>query len=136
MRELENDFERDGITVRFIVIGDYDKVRRYCGPYGMSSRCIADPNKQTYAAMGFGQYNLAKLFTDRGLKERHKENRAAGFRQNWTATRLADSSQLPGAAIIDRNGEIVWRHAGKHPGDLPPVREMLEIARAATTVSS
>ncbi|MBV8638422.1 MAG: AhpC/TSA family protein [Candidatus Eremiobacteraeota bacterium] len=132
MRELEKDFERDGIAVRFVVIGDITKARRYCSEYGMSSRCIPDPKKETYAAMGFGQYNLLKLFSDPALKERRKENRAAGFHQNWGATRLGDSAQLPGAAVINRHGIIAWRHAGVHPGDLPPMREMLEIARAAT----
>ncbi len=135
MRELEEEFERDGIAVRFVVIGDREKIRRHCGPYGMSARCIPDPHKQTYAAMGFGQYNLLKLFSDAALKERRKENRAAGFHQNWSATHLGDSAQLPGAAIIDDHGRIAWRHAGLHPGDLPPMREMLEIARAATAPS-
>ncbi len=133
MRELEDEFERDGIAVRFVVIGDYEKVRRHCGEYGMSSRCIPDAAKETYAAMGFGQFNLLRLFSDPALKERRKENRAAGFRQNWAATRLGDSAQLPGAAIINRDGKIVWRHAGVHPGDLPPMHEMLEIARATTS---
>jgi peroxiredoxin len=133
LRELENEFERDGITVRFVVIGDYEKVRRFCGEYGMSSRCIADPKKETYASMGFGQYNLLKLLSDPALKERRRENRAAGFHQNWAATRLADSAQLPGAVIIDRSGRIVWSHAGTHPGDLPPMHEMLEIARATVS---
>ncbi len=118
--------------MRFVVIGDMTKTRRYCDPYGMSSRCIPDPNKETYAAMGFGQYNLLRLFSDHALKERHRENRAAGFHQSWAATRLRDSAQLPGAAIIDKQGTIAWRHAGAHPGDLPSMREMLEIARAAT----
>lgn len=130
MRELEDDFERDGIAVRFVVIGDIVKVRRFCGEYGMSARCIPDPTKATYAAMGFAQYNLMKLLRDPALKARRKENRAAGFRQNWMATRIEDGAQLPGAAIVDRSGHIVWRHEGKHPGDLPPMREMLEIARA------
>lgn len=134
MREIENEFERDGIAVRFVVIGDIAKAKRYCSKYGFFSRCIADPKKETYAAMGFGQYNLFKLFSDRALKERRKENRAAGFHQDWAATRLGDSAQLPGAAVIDRHGTIAWRHAGVHPGDLPPMREMLEIARAATSL--
>ena len=135
MRELEHEFERDGIAVRFVVIGDYEKMRHYCDKYGMSARCIPDPERQTYAAMGFGQYNLLKLFTDPALKARRKENHAAGFHQDWGATRLHDSAQLPGAAIIDRDGKLAWRHAGEHPGDLPPMTEMLEIARA-TTLSS
>ena len=129
MRELEDHFEREGIAVRFVAIGDETKARRFCGEYGMSARCIPDPTKATYAAMGFGDYNLMKLFSDPALKARRKENRAAGFRQNWLATRIQDGAQLPGAVIVDRSGHIVWRHVGKHPGDLPPMREMLEIAR-------
>jgi AhpC/TSA antioxidant enzyme len=129
LRELEDEFERDGIAVRFVVMGDIEKIRRFCGEYGMSSRCIADPAKQTYAAMGFGDYNLLKLFSDPALKARREENRASGFAQNWLATRLGDSAQLPGAALIDRSGRIVWQYAGTHPGDLPSMREMLEITR-------
>jgi hypothetical protein len=63
------------------------------------------------------------------LKKRRAENAAAGFSQNWGATRLQDGAQLPGAAIVDSTGTIRWIHRGKHPGDLPPVGEMLAKAR-------
>lgn len=82
--------------------------------------------------MGLEQYNLLKLFTDPELKKRRAENKAAGFSQNWAATKLADGAQLPGAAIIDADGTIRWLHRGVHPGDLPPMREMLERAASIT----
>ena len=133
MRELDPEFTRAGIAVRFFVIGDTAKVAEFAQPYGMAERSIADPDKHWFAAMGFGQYNLLKLFTDPALKARRIENKAAGFSQNWAATKLADGAQLPGAAFVDGNGIVVWLHAGKHPGDLPPMREMLGIATASAT---
>ena len=126
LRELEPEFEKRGVAVRFIVIGDDAKVSSFCGQHGMADRCLADPDKSTYKAMGFGQYNFLNIFGDKDLGRRHRENRRAGFRQNWGATRIADGTQLPGAAIIDREGNVVWKYAGKHPGDLPPMRDMLE----------
>lgn len=131
MRELDSEFEAAGIAVRFVVIGDQKKVASFCGAHGMEARCIADPTKASFKAMEFGDYNLLKLFSDKALLARRRENKRAGFEQNWGATRLGDSSQLPGAAIIDANGRIVWKYAGVHPGDLPHMRELLAQARLA-----
>jgi hypothetical protein len=95
----------------------------------MAERCVHDETKASYKAMGFDDYNLLRLFTDPALKQRRKENKAAGFSQNWGATKLSDGAQLPGAAVIDGDGVVRWLYAGKHPGDLPPMREMLAAAR-------
>lgn len=91
--------------------------------------CIGDVDKRTYRAMGLENFNLLKLFSDPALKRRRAENKAAGFSQNWQATKLQDAAQLPGAAIIDATGKICWLHRGAHPGDLPPMGEMLARAR-------
>lgn len=133
MRELDPEFDALGVAVRFVVIGDEAKVARFCGEYGMAERCIADEAKATFAAMGFGQYNLLRLFTDPALKARRRENKAAGFSQNWGATKLQDGAQLPGAALIGKDGRLLWTHAGVHPGDLPSMRSMLETARRCLT---
>jgi len=79
--------------------------------------------------MGLEQYNLLKLFTDPALKQRRAENKAAGFSQNWAETKIQDGAQLPGAAIVDASGTIRWVHRGAHPGDLPPMSDMLARAR-------
>ena len=129
MRESEPEFTRAGIAVRFVVIGDRKKADEFCGD--LAARCIPDPKKSSYKAMGLEQYNLLKLFSDPELKARRRENKRAGFSQNWGATRLPDSAQLPAAAIVDGNGIIRWLYRGKHPGDLPPMRAMLEAALTA-----
>jgi hypothetical protein len=95
LRELDSEFERAGIAVRFIVIGDAEKVATFCGAHGMADRCIADEDKATFKAAGLGEFGWLGFLTDTALKARRKENNAAGFRQNWGATRLADATQLP-----------------------------------------
>ena len=117
--------------MRFVVIGTPADVAPFCSRFGDADRCLADPDKGTYKAMGLGDFNLLRLFSDPDLKRRRKENQAAGFRQDWGATRLRNGAQLPGAAAIDADGVIRWIHRGKHPGDLPPMREMLAAAKAS-----
>ena len=129
MRESDYDPAHERFGVRFVTIGSQRKADAFCGPSGMGAYCIGDRDKRTYAAMGLEQYNLLRLFTDRALRKRRGENKAAGFSQNWRATKLADAAQLPGAAIVDASGAIRWLYRGQHPGDLPPVREMLTRAR-------
>lgn len=130
MRELENEFDEAGVAVRFVVIGTPELAKEFCGRFGDASRCLADPEKTTYKAMGLEDYRLWRLLFDRDVKARRKENKAAGFSQNWRATRLENAEQLPGAAFFDREGVARWVYRGKHPGDLPPMREMLRVARA------
>ena len=130
MREIESDFAGAGIAVRFVVIGTPELARNFCSRFGDAQHCIADPEKRTYKAMGLEQYNLWRLFTDRALRARRQENKAAGFRQNWRATRMENAAQLPGAAFFDRDGVARWIYRGKHPGDLPSMREMLETITA------
>jgi len=78
--------------------------------------------------MGLGNLNVLSLFTDPDFKRRGEENHAVGFRQNWLATSPFDGARLPGAAVFDASGTLLWIHRGRHPGDLPPISEMLEIA--------
>jgi alkyl-hydroperoxide reductase/thiol specific antioxidant family protein len=131
LREFELSDRHDDIAVRFITIGSQAKAEEFCGQKRAESLCIGDDDKRTYRAMGLEGYNLLKLLTDPPLRKRRAENKAAGFSQNWGATKLRDSAQLPGAAAVDSEGIIRWVHRGTHPGDLPPIREMLGLARDA-----
>jgi hypothetical protein len=128
LREFDQHHPGRAIAVRFITIGSQEKAEAFCALQGEAPLCIGDVDKRTYRAMGLEDYNLLKLFTDPALKKRRAENKAAGFSQNWGATKLTDGAQLPGAALVDASGVIVWLHRGMHPGDLPPMREMLERA--------
>jgi hypothetical protein len=129
LREFERDHP-EHVAVRFVTIGSQAKAEEFCGRQGAGSLCIGDADKRTYRAMGLEGFNLFKLFTDPALKRRRAENKAAGFSQDWGATKLKDGSQLPGAAIVDSAGILRWIHRGTHPGDLPPMRDILERAEA------
>jgi hypothetical protein len=135
LRELEPQFAAAGIAVRFVVIGTPEEAEAFASQFGEGSRCLADPKKETYKAMGLEDFNLLRLFSDPDLRKRRQENKASGFRQNWRATKFANAAQLPGAAVFDANGTIRWVYRGKHPGDLPPMTEMFEHARSALAVA-
>jgi hypothetical protein len=134
LREFETTDPHTDLEVTFVTIGPQEKADAFCRRHGATAKCIGDEDKRTYRAMGFGDFNLLKLFTDPDLKRRRAENKAAGFSQNWRATRLQDGAQLPGAAAIDGAGVVRWVHQGRHPGDLPPMAEM--IARSRSALSS
>jgi hypothetical protein len=127
LRELESEFERHGIAVRFIVIGNAGEAARFCAKFGDPSRCVPDPEKRTYRAMGLKSFGMIGFLTNPDLKGRRAENAAAGFAQDWGETKARNVRQLPGAALIDAGG-VRWLYRSKHPGDLPPMRDMLKIA--------
>lgn len=110
-------------------MGTPEIAARFCERFGDASRCLADPDKRSYRAMGLEQYNLWRLPFDRALRQRHKEASAAGFHVNLRASRLENASQLPGAAFFDREGMIRWMHRGTHPGDLPAMASMFDAIR-------
>ncbi|MDB5027005.1 MAG: hypothetical protein JWO66_694 [Candidatus Eremiobacteraeota bacterium] len=125
MRELDKQNPGRRIAVRFVTIGSQVKAEQFCALQDAAPLCIGDEDKRTYRAMGLENFNLLRLFTDPGLRKRRAENKAAGFSQNWGATKLEDSAQLPGAVVADESGTIHWVYRGTHPGDLPPMAEML-----------
>jgi hypothetical protein len=134
LRELESEFADAGIAVRFVAIGGPEETAAFCARFGDPSRCIGDPDKRSYKAMGLEDFNLLRLFSDPKLKKRRAENRAAGFRQDWKATKLKNAAQLPGAALVDAGGVVRWIYRGEHPGDLPSMSEMLQIAKERLAV--
>ncbi|MBV8373868.1 MAG: hypothetical protein JO302_00005 [Candidatus Eremiobacteraeota bacterium] len=131
MREFEKTDAHPDLSLTFVTIGSQEKAGAFCRAHHATARCLGDEDKRTYRAMGFGDFNLLKLFTDRDLGRRRAENSAAGFSQNWRATKLRDGAQLPGAAAIDAAGIVRWIHRGRHPGDLPAIAEMIACARSA-----
>ena len=115
-----------------MVQGDKKEAKEFCGALGAETLCIADPLRRSYQMMGFERAPLTSvLFPSKELKERRREVRAKGFKQDWKNTfrRNGDALQLPGAALIDRSGIVRWIYRGSHTGDLPPVTTLLSIAK-------
>lgn len=131
MRESAGDFVTAAIAVRFVTIGSQAKAEAFCARHDPDAICLGDETMATYDAMGLDDFDLSKLNTDPALVARRIENEAAGFRVDWDATRMEDAARNPGAAAIDADGTIAWIYRGVHPGDLPPLRDMLAAARSA-----
>ncbi len=122
LRERMPELEKLGVRLACIVQGDAREAAEFCGQYGMAEKCIPDPQKETYRRFGLDRASWGSLlFPSPELKQRRKENRAAGFAVSIKNSLKShcDILLLPGAAIVAQGGEILWLHRGKNPGDLP-----------------
>ena len=132
MRERQSEFERRGVALACVVQGTAAETARFCGRHGVESLCIADPEKESYRALGLGRTSLWKIvFASPEAKRRRAESKAAGCRNNLEGARQkhSDVFQLPGAALVAEGGTILWLHRGEHPGDLPLADELLETVK-------
>lgn len=122
-----------------IVQADAKGAAEFCGLYGLEDRCLPDPHKETYQAMGLGRTSLKEiLFPSPDLKRRRKQARQAGARMNLRGTfqKHSDVWQLPGAALVGEDGKILWLHRGTHTGDLPSAEKLLEVVDKHLAASS
>jgi hypothetical protein len=125
LREFDKKNPGERIAVRFVLIGSPEKAQELSLREGSEGLFVADEAKETYRKMGLGKFDLLKFFKDPVLLKRRSEVKSSGFTTNGVATRFQDSAQLSGAALVDEAGTIRWLHRGIHPGDLPPMSEML-----------
>lgn len=132
MREQRSGFDATGLRVACVVQGTAEDVRRFCGRHGVEDLCIPDPAKASYRAMGLERTSWGSLLRPSAdLRRRRGEAQASGCGVSLRGTfrKHSDILQLPGAALVGRGGEILWLHRGTHPGDLPPLTDLLAIAR-------
>src|ERR1700729_2765085 len=132
LREQTPELEKLGIQLACIVQGDAQEAAEFCGQYGMAQKCIPDPKKETYRKFGLDRATWGSLlFPSPELKERRKENQAAGFGISIKNSLKShcDILLLPGAAIVAKGGKILWLHRGKNPADLPEAKVMIDEAK-------
>jgi AhpC/TSA antioxidant enzyme len=132
LREQTPELEKLGLQLACIVQGDAQEAAEFCGQYGMAAQCIPDPQKETYRKFGLDRASWGSLlFPSPELKKRRKENREAGFGVSLKGSLKShcDILLLPGAAVVERGGRILWLHRGKNPADLPAAEIMVEQAR-------
>ena len=130
MRGLEEAFLAADVRVACIVQAQPGQLPKECKP-ARHITWISDPEKESYRAMGLGAMPLRRMFAARDLRRRHKLAKARGFRQSWRRTFARESGWLllPGVALVDRRGRILWMHRGEHMGDIPPPDALLAIAQ-------
>jgi hypothetical protein len=128
LREQMPELEKLGVHLACIAQGDAAETAEFCGQYAMAAHCIPDPNKETYRKFGLDRATWKSLlFPTPELKQRRKENRAAGFgiSVKGSLKTHCDILLLPGAAIVAQGGKILWLHRGKNPADLPAAEVMV-----------
>jgi peroxiredoxin len=132
LRETLPRFDQQGIRVGCVVQGTAEEIARFCGRHGVESVCVADPERESYRAMGLERTDWwSILFPTAEGRRRRAAAKAAGFPISLKGTfqKHSDVLQLPGAALIGQDGRIQWMHRGTSPSDLPSPTELLQIAQ-------
>jgi len=132
LRKQMPELEKLGAQLACIVQGNAAEAAESCGQYTMAAHCIPDPKKETYRKFGLDRAPWkCLLFPTPELKQRRKENRAAGFGISIKGSLKShcDMLLLPGAAIVAQGGKILWLHRGKNPADLPSAELMVTQAK-------
>jgi len=131
LRDLQPRFQQAGVRVACVVMGDARQAEAFASRFGLAGACVPDPLRETWRAMGLGRWRWTEMLRpSRDVIQRYREARRAGCGLNLRGAlqRHQDYLLLPGAALVEPGGRILWIHRGQHPGDLPHVREMLAVA--------
>jgi len=120
-----------GIARVCILQADAAETARWCAQNAGCSTCVPDQKRETYAAIGLGHTTFGDILKpSESLKQRRNEAKTAGVKQNWLRTFAPgnDVLQLPGAALVDRDGTIRYIHRGTDTSDQLNSRQLESIA--------
>ena len=132
LREKLPEFEALGVRVVCVVQGTAEEAQQFCARHGLTQGCIGDPDKESYRAMGFGRTSWKEiLFASSELKQRRAQASALGCRINLKGTfqKHSDVLQLPGGALVDRGGRILWLNRPQNLAGLARADELLRIVK-------
>ena len=131
LRETLSQFEERGIRVGCVVQGTAEEAARFCGRHGVQQVCIPDPARQSYRAMGLERGTWWKIFLPTARLRQSRANAKAagcGISLEGAFQKHSDILQLPGAALVGRDGRILWLHRGTSSEDLPSPAQLLATA--------
>lgn len=108
--------------------GEAATAAEFCRGLGVEFPCLGDPRREGYAAFGLRRGSVwgvifAPFLADPMLSFR----RLRGADLKASATAETDVLQLPGVAVVDRGGRILFLHRSERTDDLPPVDEILQV---------
>ena len=117
-RELGAIADR-GAQVVAIGQGTADEAGRICAQMGVDYPCLGDPEKASYRAYGLRRAGWREIILDpmREGSEAMKKGYKVSIR--GSLMRHSDWFQLPGVAIVDREGVLRYLHRARHSGDIP-----------------
>jgi hypothetical protein len=120
-----------GVARVCILQADGPETARWCASNAGCSTCVPDPKRETFAAIGLGHTTFGDILKpSESLKQRRNEAKSAGVKQNWLRTFALgnDVLQLPGAALVDRDGTIRYIHRGADTSDQLNSQQLASVA--------
>ncbi len=131
MQEHKAEIEARGAQVVAIGQGTGEDAAEVCGELGVDFPCLGDPERRGYRALGLGRASWWGITAGPML-----ESPALGLRRlahanlRRSASPHSDVRQLPGVAIVDRQGTLRFLHRAEKTDDLPsPARVLAELEK-------
>src|SRR5262245_46789293 len=128
-RELEAVTAR-GAQVIAIGQGTAEEAARECERIGVTFSCLGHAEEVSYRAFGLRRPGWRETVLDpiRAGSEAMQKGHRVSIR--GSLMRHSDWFQLPGVAIVDRDGIVRWLHRARHSGDVPSPATVLEALAA------
>ena len=122
MNDAQEQIEASG--ARLVLIGQATPrhAAHYQRRYAPDLEILADSDRKSYRAMGFGQATTSQLIGPKSLAKGFVRG-ASGVGVGRT---IGDVGQLGGTIIVKPDGEIVWTHVMQDASDNPSIEELLE----------
>jgi peroxiredoxin len=102
--------------------GDPARAQVLCDRMQAPFPCLADPGREGYRTYGLKRGNAWEVIGPaaiaRGLQARRKGHRIEKIE--------GDAFQMPGTFVIDSDGTVRYARYGRHSGDHPDPRELIE----------
>jgi peroxiredoxin len=119
-RELHTIRER-GAELVMIGNGNRHFAAAFAEEFGITSPLYVDTKRDSYSALDMKRGFFATLGSLASFGNMRRAMRA-GFRQGLTR---GDAWQLGGVLVVDRDGEILYKHRSEAAGDKAPAAEVL-----------
>jgi peroxiredoxin len=117
-RELETVTAR-GAQVIAIGQGTAEEAARVCEGMGVTFPCLGDPVKASYRAFGLRRAGWREIVLDPMRAGNQAMQKGYRVSIRGSLMRHSDWFQLPGVAIVDREGIVRYLHRARHSGDIP-----------------
>jgi hypothetical protein len=123
LRERETEFDRRGVRITAIGLGDRNYAKFFREETGITFPLLIDEERQAYRAVGLGSASLLHLVRNDNAMARRRA-RASGHRQHKLGK---NPFQLGGTFVFAPGNRDLYAHLSKTFGDNASITELLEV---------
>jgi peroxiredoxin len=121
LRDAYQQFNERGVSIVTVGLGTPEDAEGFASWLKLPYPVLGHPDPEIHAEWGLGKASAVSMVNP-GLV-------TSGFRALKTGSiqgkPTGDPKQLPGMFLVDRTGIVRWARPGQHPGDNPPVEDVL-----------